>query len=211
MNKGTSNFVKAMKASKEGAMESRPKVEVLPSKPKTIADYYIHSISKSRGDRGRPRRYKNKEELISGIQAYFDDITNHDGSYNRPPTWTGLGLHLGFASKTWDDNYRDTDEFGYVIRQTRLLIDTWRKEQAAVPAKGVNPAGIMFLMNREDEQARAYDNMKDVTPTDADSRPADVAMIVDEVWGRVDDSDAVDVGSGDGDGVESEEQKGRRS
>jgi hypothetical protein len=184
-----------MTAAKVGKMEKRrPQLEVLDHRPKTIADQYIH-ITKitNRGiGVGRPRKYGTKEELIVGIQAYFDDIVNHDGSYNRPPTWTGLGLHLGFASKKWDDNYRDTDEFGWVISQTRLLIDTWRKEQAAVPGKGVNPAGIMFLMNREEQQAQHYHDMKDITPTAEDNRPTDAAAIIDEVWSKRDKKDGTD-------------------
>lgn len=176
MKKGTSS-------KQVTAMNDRtPKLEVIPPKPKTIADIYRQSVSVRRGIRGRPRLYQNKEELIDGIQRYFDDIINHDGTYNRPPTWGGLGLFLGFASKEWDTNYRNTDEFGEVIDQTRQAINTWRTEQAAVPSKGVNPAGVMFLMNREDAQAARYAELKDITPTEEDTRPKEAAALIDDVW-----------------------------
>jgi hypothetical protein len=166
-----------------------PNLEVIPPAPKTVADHYAHAVSTAGRGRGRPRRYENKEELIDAIQHYLDDIVNPDGSYNRPPTWTGLGLHLGFASKKWDDNYKDTEEFGEIISQTRLMIDTWRQEQAMVPGKGVNAGGVMFLINQQnarEAELQEREAMKDITPDDEDTRPKEAGVLIDDVWSKKD-------------------------
>ena len=160
-----------------------PPLEVMAPRPQTIADHFTHSVKRAKRGRGN-RLYQTKEELTDAIKEYFTSLVNEDGTYNRPPTWTGLGLFLGFSTKAWADKYRDHDEFRDVISQTRMMIDTWREEQAMLPSKGVYPAGIMFLMNREAEQARAYQEMKDVTPTIQDKRPKEAALLIDEVWSK---------------------------
>lgn len=156
------------------------------STPKSIYDYYTYSVGILGGRGSGKRLYRTKEELIDGIQSFFHSIVNPDGTYNRPPTMGGLGLHLGFASKMWPDKYVNNEEFADVIEHARQSIDVWRHEQTVVPTKGVYPAGLMFLIARNEEHALHYENMKDITPDTEVDRPKEAELLIDEVWSKKD-------------------------
>lgn len=114
---------------------------------------------------GRPKKYKTKKALADAIERYFRSISrtiqaqealtgtiiyNDDGEaimltqYIRPPSVTGLCLHLGIDRSTWQ-NYCDETlhpEFTEVTGMTRSRIEAWLEEQLLIREKGVQ--GIIF-------------------------------------------------------------------
>ena len=114
---------------------------------------------------GRPKKYKSKKALEEAIERYFRSISrtiqaqealtgskiyNDDGEaimltqYIRPPSITGLCLHLGIDRSTWQ-NYCDEQqhpEFAAITGMTRSRIEAWLEEQLLIREKGVQ--GIIF-------------------------------------------------------------------
>lgn len=114
---------------------------------------------------GRPKKYKTKKALADAIERYFRSISrtiqaqealtgteiyNDDGEaimltqYIRPPSITGLCLHLGIDRSTWQ-NYCDEQqhpEFTAITGMTRSRIEAWLEEQLLIREKGVQ--GIIF-------------------------------------------------------------------
>lgn len=144
-------------------------------------DLYTHSITKLQGSRGRSAHIGTRDELIEGIKAYFGSLIGSDGRYLRGPTLLGLGLHLGFSSRSWHERYARKDEFADIIEHVRNFILEWKMSKVMVPTGGVNPAGIMFLMNRDDAREAAKGTTDD-GGDQKDTRPRDVAALIDEVW-----------------------------
>lgn len=134
--------------------------------------------------RGRGRAaYPTAEHLKAGINSYFEQLTDEDGKFRRPPSWLSLGMHLGFVSKSWDRHYKGTEEFGAIIEYTRNFIDHWRIEQLCVPSKGVYPQGLMFLITRDDNKEAVEGG---ALPTGEDKRPKEAQALIEEVWSKKD-------------------------
>lgn len=69
---------------------------------------------------GRPAHYANADELRECIISYEQWCEeNHEKK-----TVTGLCLYLGFSSRSSLDDYeKRSDEFSYVVKRARLLIE----------------------------------------------------------------------------------------
>ena len=112
---------------------------------------------------GRPRKFKSNKALKMAIEEYFDKIsytkiaTDEDGKeliadsgkpimmrqFVRPPTVTGLCLHLGIDRSTWQ-NYCDTEkhpEFAEVTMMAAGIMESYLEEELLIRAK---PQGIIF-------------------------------------------------------------------
>ena len=64
---------------------------------------------------GRPRHYKTPDDLIHKCNEYFNSTEKY--------TITGLALFLGFESRSSLDDYENRDEFSYIIKRARLVVE----------------------------------------------------------------------------------------
>ncbi len=94
---------------------------------------------------GRPPKYKKSSEMQAKIDEYFkicegemllkpdgQPMTNKKGIIYRvkprPPTVTGLALHLGFTSRQALLNYRGKKEFLDTVTRARSRIEQYNEE-----------------------------------------------------------------------------------
>ena len=122
---------------------------------------------------GRPLRYKSKAELQAAIEAYFVEINGHPllddkghpvfdkwGSPviigQRPPTITGLALHLGFASRQSLLDYQGRAEFLDTITRAKLRVEAYAEERL-YDRDGVNGARFVLLNNFKGWRDRPQD------------------------------------------------------
>jgi len=86
----------------------------------------------------RPRKYKSPEDFDAMVDYYVASCQ----AENRPITWTGLVLALGFCSRSALDRYADRDGFGYSVKRAKLLV------QAAYELRlhGNNVTGSIFAL-----------------------------------------------------------------
>lgn len=162
----------------------KPPAEVLPPKAHRDSVLYTNSIERLRGSRGgRPPLIGTEEELTEEINSYLQSIRDEDDKYFRAPSLTGLGLHLGYHTRSWHEGVAASSPvLSAVLSHYRMWLDEWRTSHMILPTDGVNPAGLMFLMNRRDRQQEVRE-MKDVTPADqTDNRPVDAVKMIEDMW-----------------------------
>jgi len=92
---------------------------------------------------GRPPKYTSPEKFWEKIEEYFDKITDEDGEYKKPPTVSGLALHLGFLDRKSMYHYRDKDAFFEPVKIAISRIESYHEEQAA---GGDRCAGNIFIL-----------------------------------------------------------------
>lgn len=114
---------------------------------------------------GRPPAYKNKEEIIEKIEAYFEEckgevlfdregrpVLDKNGEpiiYNtRPLTVTGLALALGFNSRTTLLNYQGKPEFMDTIMRAKAQVERYAEERL-FDKDGANGAKFSLANNFE--------------------------------------------------------------
>lgn len=131
---------------------------------------------------GRPPKYKNKEEIETKIQAYFEkcegeilrddegdiiyDKFGHPVILNRkPPTVTGLALALGFASRQALLNYQGKKEFNDTITRAKSYIEQYAEERL-FDRDGVNGAKFSLINNFKGWSE--HPKQEDGTPEDND-------------------------------------------
>ena len=73
----------------------------------------------------RPLKFKNAQELENAILAYFEDRQEKI----KPPTVSGLALHLGFESRQSIYDYKEREEFSYIIKRAILFIEDYAETQ----------------------------------------------------------------------------------
>jgi hypothetical protein len=101
---------------------------------------------------GRPPMYKSAEEMELKINEYFDSCSeevevdeNEKKNIRRssePFTITGLALFLGFESRQSLFDYEKNEEYTYIIKRARLVIEN-RYEQSLA---GQSPTGSIFAL-----------------------------------------------------------------
>lgn len=117
--------------------EAQPKeAKVLPTEHPTVNDASINQEKepelKNLG--GRPPKWDNPIAFSNAVDEYFNDKdVNH--------TWTGLALHLGFASRDSLNDYKKIDGFSDPIKKALLRIE--RKYEEAMMRQ---PAGAIFAL-----------------------------------------------------------------
>ena len=96
--------------------------------------------------RGRPPKYKDKEEIEEKIEQYFKDceghpLTDENGNqiYNKygypvivdkkPLTVTGLALALGFTTRQALLNYQGKKEFVDTITRAKSRVEQYAEER----------------------------------------------------------------------------------
>ena len=121
------------------------------------------SETEEKKKRGAPPLFDNIEDLQSKIDEFFaqcgtepwlDDngkiITNSKGTplfKIKPPTLTGLALHLGFESRQSIYDYeKRNDDFSYAIKRARLACENFA-ERGILSGEVFAAAGIFVLKN----------------------------------------------------------------
>ena len=103
-------------------------------------------------DSGRPPKFDSPSELLDKITEYFDSLSlseedkdliklGMDISIPRP-TMTGMALYLGFCSRQSLYDYDSKDEFSYIIKRARLVIEN-NYEQGL---ESKSPTGAIFAL-----------------------------------------------------------------
>ena len=73
---------------------------------------------------GRPPKYKDVKEIEQKINEYFESLLNEDGDeFEKRPTVSVLGLYLGFSSRSNFDQYAEKEEFKYIIKRAKYLVE----------------------------------------------------------------------------------------
>lgn len=95
---------------------------------------------------GRPKKYRSAKQLQKAIDDYFESCKGElavleDGTPVfdkrgapvmigvRPPTITGLALHLGFNSRQSLLNYQEEDEFLDTITRAKSRVEQYTEER----------------------------------------------------------------------------------
>jgi hypothetical protein len=104
---------------------------------------------------GRPPMYDDPQKLSAKIIEYFEshlpvEKETDDGDkemiYSRPITITGLCLYLGFESRQSFYEYGKKQEFTYIIKRARLVIESFYEENLT----GKTPTGSIFALKNMD-------------------------------------------------------------
>jgi len=85
-------------------------------------------------EQGRPRKWDDPEAFSRAVDEYFSKEGVH--------TWTGLALHLGFASRDSLNDYKKIEGFSDPIKKALLRIEA-NYEEALFNR---NPAGPIFAL-----------------------------------------------------------------
>jgi len=100
---------------------------------------------------GRPPKFKSEKELLNKIIAYFDlckPKINNEGVNENPEnlTETGLALFLGFESRQSIYDYKDKEDFSYIIKRALLVIENHYETRLIYS----NPTGAIFALKNMD-------------------------------------------------------------
>lgn len=68
---------------------------------------------------GREKMYTSREDVISVVEDYFKVCDRQKINY----TITGLAIHMDFASRQTLYEYRDSTEFGDIIRKAIIRVE----------------------------------------------------------------------------------------
>lgn len=89
---------------------------------------------------GRPRTYSSPEEFDAAVDEYVA-VREADG---KRLTWTGLALHLGFASRSAIDEYAQYEEFSYSVKRAKMLVENSYEERLG--EEKLSAAGTIFAL-----------------------------------------------------------------
>jgi len=84
---------------------------------------------------GRPLTWEDPIAFSNAVDEYFND-TEEDH------TWTGLAIHLGFASRDSLNDYKKKEGFSDPIKKALLRIEN--KYEKAINSR--NPTGAIFAL-----------------------------------------------------------------
>ena len=97
---------------------------------------------------GRPPKFKSAEELQEKIADYFENPPTrkefYEGELIDVPciTITGLALHLGFESRQSLYDYQERDEFSYIIKRAKSMVENHYE----MSLHGSRPTGMIFAL-----------------------------------------------------------------
>ena len=93
--------------------------------------------------KGPAPKYSDPEEFQRKIDEYFDKIITRSGDWIKPPTVSGLAIHLGFVDRRSMYHYRDKDAFYAPVKRAIGLIESYHEEKIA---GGKNCVGNIFAL-----------------------------------------------------------------
>lgn len=115
------------------------------------------------GMAGQPAYFETVESLESAIQAFFDTQIENNGII----TVSGLAYSLGFASRQSLQDYKEREEYSYVIKRALLFVESCYEQKLS----GNNPTGSIFVLKNM--------GWKDKTETGfTNNEGADVAPVI---------------------------------
>lgn len=85
---------------------------------------------------GRPAKWTDPEAFANKVDEYFEDESQ------KPHTWTGLALYLGFESRQSLEDYKKRDGFSYPIKKALFRIENIYEQMLF----SRNPAGPIFAL-----------------------------------------------------------------
>lgn len=87
---------------------------------------------------GRPRKIQSPTEFDHLVDEYVSQQQEEE----RPITWTGMALHLGFYGRDELDNYADYDGFSGSVKRAKAIVQQTYEERM----HGNNPTGAIFVL-----------------------------------------------------------------
>lgn len=96
---------------------------------------------------GRPALFETPQELQGKIDEYFqscESFINDMGDLvpGKPITVTGLAYFLGFESRQSLYDYKEREEFSYIIKRAKLRVEQAYEEKLSYQ----NAAGTIFAL-----------------------------------------------------------------
>ena len=88
---------------------------------------------------GRPRLIQSVEDFERLADDYFTLCEQRD----KPPTITGLILHLGLSRRSSLAEYEKRPEFTYTVKRVKSRVEDYYESQLTI---GRNPAGAIFAL-----------------------------------------------------------------
>jgi hypothetical protein len=110
---------------------------------------------------GRPLKFETADELEAAIQAYFDNQVES----KAPITISGLAYFLGFESRQSIYDYKERQEFSYILKRATFFVESCYEEKLS----GTTPTGAIFALKNmgwrdKVETGFTDSNGKDVKP-----------------------------------------------
>lgn len=115
--------------------------------------------------------YKNPEDLAYKIKEYFGSL-RIEGHDDVPATITGLAFYLGFESRQSFYDYEKKEDFSYIIRRARLMVECEYEKKLS----GNSPTGSIFALKNmgwSDRQEIAHSGLPDPAITVTIAKPED--------------------------------------
>lgn len=89
-------------------------------------------------DSGRPAMFETADALTNAIQAYFDRQVES----GLPITISGLAYDLGFISRQSLYDYKEREEFSYVLKRATFFVESQYENKLS----GTTPTGAIFAL-----------------------------------------------------------------
>jgi DNA-packaging protein gp3 len=87
---------------------------------------------------GRPLKFETPEQLSIAIQDYFDKQSDK----KEPVTITGLAYALGFDSRQSIYDYKEREEFSYILKRATFFVESCYEQKLS----GQMPTGAIFAL-----------------------------------------------------------------
>jgi hypothetical protein len=127
---------------------------------------------------GKPPFFSNPIELENKITAYFDSCkyqvipAKEEGEaaeivYAQPFTITGLAYFLGFESRQSFYDYEKHEEYSYIIKRARLMIESEYEKKLSYK----HPVGSIFALKNMGWKDESMVNLNDARKAVADVFP----------------------------------------
>lgn len=119
---------------------------------------------------GRPPKYEETEEDLKRMGDLIDDYFAHIAAEGKPPTVTGLTLHIGFADKSSLYDHRDIPYFSHVIKRALTKVESHHETNVAFGDKCTGNIFVLKNMGWKDK------NDIDVTTNGKDLNAAPITQ-----------------------------------
>jgi hypothetical protein len=87
---------------------------------------------------GRPLKFETADDLEKAIEAYFQEMKKSKGIV----TISGLAYHLGFVSRQSIYDYKEREEFSYILKRATFFVESCYEEKLS----GSSPTGAIFAL-----------------------------------------------------------------
>jgi len=144
---------------------------------------------------GRPRLFTDPKKLEKKVIEYFDYIQGEEGDtitnklgeqvktwIREPesPTVTGLALFLGFADRTTLYEYRDREEFSFIIKRAISIVENHHEHRLG----STTPTGSIFALKNmgwKDRQETTIITEDHASDEEIDERLAEIEGKLDNI------------------------------